>query len=201
MPDLSPQDQPLLGSDFERAFRYANRLHARQLRKGAGAPFIVHLMSVAALVLEDGGSETEAIAALLHDAVEDQGGAPTLRAIRRRFGPEVAAIVEGATESDLHPKPPWRERKEYYLAHLALASPSVLRVSLADKVHNARSTLAALDTLGSQAWGLYNAGPAQQAWWYESLARIFAARSSGPLAREFAKLSAEVIRQAQEAQP
>jgi (p)ppGpp synthase/HD superfamily hydrolase len=198
MPDLSPQDQPLLGRDFERAFHYANRLHARQLRKGAGTPFLVHLLSVAALVLEDGGSETEAIAALLHDAVEDQGGAPTLRAIRRRFGSEVAAIVEGCTETDISPKPPWQVRKDLYLAHLASASPSVLRVSLADKIHNARSTLSALDTLGPRAWELYNAGPAAQAWWYESLAQIFAARSSGYLAHEFARLAAEVIRQAQE---
>src|SRR6187455_439835 len=108
-----PADRPpLLGPRFEEALVYAARLHARQARKSTTIPYVSHLMSVSALVLEDGGDEDQAIAALLHDAVEDQGGAPILEEIRARFGNRVAAIVAGCTDTDVIPKPPWRERKE-----------------------------------------------------------------------------------------
>src|SRR5262249_26895149 len=119
---------------------YAHGLHRRQMRKGpAGIPYIAHLLSVSALVLEAGGSETQAIAALLHDGPEDRGGEKTLADINKRFGTEVAAIVNACSDTMEHPKPPWRERKERYIDHLADASEDALLVSLADKVHNARS--------------------------------------------------------------
>jgi (p)ppGpp synthase/HD superfamily hydrolase len=133
--------EPLLGQRFQAALVQAARLHQRQVRKQSGVPYVSHLLAVCALVLEDGGSEDEAIAALLHDAVEDQGGAQTLDHIRNLFGDEVAAIVDGCSDTDQDPKPPWRERKEAYLRHLAdpATSASVLRVATADKLHNARS--------------------------------------------------------------
>src|SRR6266704_3127289 len=107
-----------LTSRFEEAITFATQLHAKQLRKGTTIPYIAHLLAVAALVLENGGNEDEAIAALLHDAVEDQGGVPTLKVIREKYGDAVAAIVEGCTDADTYPKPPWRQRKERYCEHL-----------------------------------------------------------------------------------
>ncbi len=127
----------LLNERFDQALNYAIQLHADQLRKGSGVPYLAHLLSVTALVLEDGGSEDEAIAALLHDAVEDQGGLATLEEIRSKFGTHVADIVAGCTDSFEDPRPPWKQRKDRYLQHLAQATPEVRRVSLADKLHNA----------------------------------------------------------------
>jgi len=134
-------DTQILSSRFEEAFLLAHQLHARQKRKRSNTPYIAHLMSVAALVLEDGGSEDEAIAALLHDAVEDQGGVKTLKDIEKRYGKKVAYIVESCSDAYSFPKPPWRSRKEAYIAHVPKSSPEARRVSLADKVHNARSIL------------------------------------------------------------
>jgi (p)ppGpp synthase/HD superfamily hydrolase len=197
VPKSLPQDAPaLLGPTFERALVYAARLHRRQLRKGGPVPYEAHLLAVASLVLEDGGSQAEAIAALLHDAVEDQGGAPRAADIKRRFGSEVADIVAGCTETDETPKPPWRARKELYLAHLAEAPTPVLRVALADKVHNARCLVSDLDRYGSAAWQSFNAGPAEQIWWYQSLARLFASRHGGPQADELARLTARIAEHA-----
>jgi len=119
-----------LQSRFEEALLLAARLHARQKRKDKDLPYISHLLAVTALVFEDGGEEDEVIAALLHDAVEDQGGLRTLEEIRRRFGERVAAIVEGCSDAVIHPKPPWQERKQTYLEHLRTASAGVRRVSL-----------------------------------------------------------------------
>ncbi|HEV3138536.1 MAG TPA: HD domain-containing protein, partial [Pirellulales bacterium] len=130
-----------LTARFSEALAYAAELHGDQLRKGSGVPYFSHLLAVAAIALEHGASEDEAIAALLHDAVEDQGGAPVRDEIRRRFGRGVADIVDGCTDADTLPKPPWRERKEKYLAHLPTAGASVQLISAADKLHNARSLL------------------------------------------------------------
>src|SRR5262249_60692908 len=113
--------RPLLGKRFEEAMVMAHRLHARQLRKGTRIPYVSHLLAVASLTLENGGKEVEAIAALLHDAMEDQGGLPTLMKIRRKFGDSVAGIVEGCSDSEGDPKPPWRQRKVAYLEHLRTA--------------------------------------------------------------------------------
>ena len=177
-----------LGERFEEAVIWATRLHREQERKGAGVPYVSHLLSVCALVLEDGGDEDQAIAALLHDAVEDQGGLPTLEEIRRRFGPRVAMIVEGCTDAVSVPKPPWRARKERYLEHLASAPPEVLRVSTADKLHNARSILADYRLVGEDLWSRFTAGPDQILWYYRSLLAAFQQRGNSLLVQELARV-------------
>ena len=164
---------PKLSSRFEEALIFATRLHARQTRKRATTPYIAHLMSVTALVLESGGGEDEAIAALLHDAVEDQGGKKTLQEIQQRFGDEVAHIVESCTDAYLFPKPPWRRRKESYIAHLQEASPEARRVSLADKLHNARSILRDLRFDGEDTWEKFNGGKEGTLWYYRTLLDTF----------------------------
>jgi len=189
---------PLLSARFEDALVYAARLHARQARKGTSVPYVAHLLGVAALVLEDGGDEDEAIAALLHDAVEDQGGAPTLAAIRGRFGERVAAIVAGCTDSEDVPKPPWRERKERYLAELATASPAVRRVSVADKLHNARAILADYRQQGEALWARFSGGRAGVLWYYRALADLHRTRTGGPLAAELERVVAALERVAGE---
>jgi GTP pyrophosphokinase len=125
----------MLSKRFNEALTFAADLHATQTRKGSGVPYIAHLLGVASIALEYGAQEDEAIAALLHDAIEDQGGIATREEIRRRFGDTVTAIVEGCTDAHTTPKPPWRERKEAYIAHLHHASPAVILVSAADKLH------------------------------------------------------------------
>jgi (p)ppGpp synthase/HD superfamily hydrolase len=140
----------ILGRRFERALLFATRKHAGQTRKGTTVPYVAHLLSVAGLVLEAGGDEDLAIAALLHDVVEDCGGAPMLREIRRRFGQRVAHVVEGCTDSDLDPKPPWRQRKQDYLKHLRTADADVRLVSAADKLHNTRSVLTDYRQIGER---------------------------------------------------
>jgi len=188
-----------LSSRFESAFLLASRLHADQVRKGTTIPYISHLMAVAALVLEAGGDEDQAIAALLHDAVEDQGGKEVLEEIQDRFGPRVAAMVAALSDTDQTPKPPWRERKVAYLAHLQFASPEVLRISLADKLHNARTILSDLREQGNATWERFNGGRDGSLWYYRSLADIFLERCPSPMAyeldqvvTELEKISAEV---------
>ena len=146
------------GEKLQRALEYASRLHSDQYRKGTRVPYITPLLAVAAIVGENGGTENEVVAALLHDAPEDQGGLATLEDIRARFGDEVAEIVEGCTDTYDDPKPPWRERKEAYLAHLADASDSVRLVSAADKLHNARTVLSDYRVLGEDLWERFNGG-------------------------------------------
>lgn len=154
---------------FIDALAYATRLHAGQTRKGSETPYIAHLLAVTALVLEHGATENEAIAALLHDAVEDQGGRPTLEAIRARFGPEVAAIVAGCTDTDEIHKPSWRPRKERYIAHLRDAPYSVRLVSAADKLHNARSVLADYLELGEPLWSRFTGNREGTLWFYPAV--------------------------------
>lgn len=150
-------------------------------------------MAVAALVVEDGGDEDEAVAALLHDAVEDQGGAPTLALIRRRFGARVAAIVDACSDTDETPKPPWRQRKQAYLEHLRAPGPDgALRVSLADKLHNARAILADLRA-GHDVFARFNAPREDQAWYYDALATTFTERTPGPMAAELRRVVDEVF--------
>ena len=172
----------MLTDRFERAVLYAIDLHRSQVRKGASIPYVTHLFAVCSLVLEDAGSEDEAIAALLHDGPEDQGGVDVLDEIRSRFGADVAALVEGLSDAMPVPgeeKAPWRERKETYLRHLTEAPASVLRVSLADKLHNARSILLDFQADGEAAWSRFNAGREDQAWSYGELLAIFERRLPG----------------------
>jgi GTP pyrophosphokinase len=178
----------ILSSHFTEALVYATRLHAGQVRKGTQIPYVAHLLSVAALVLEAGGDEDEAIAALLHDAVEDQGGLETLTEIQRRFGDRVAVIVEGCSDAYTQPKPPWRKRKESYLAHLSDASPEVRRVSLADKLHNARSIHRDLQENGTGLFSKFNGGKSGTLWYYSRLVEIFEATESSPMTYEFAQV-------------
>jgi GTP pyrophosphokinase len=183
---------PVLTARFEQALVYASRLHATQLRKGSATPYVAHLLAVAALVLEHGADEDQTIAALLHDAVEDQGGQKTLAAIRRRFGPVVAGLVLACSDTDVTPKPPWRPRKEAYLEHLRTAPAAVRLISAADKVHNARSTVADLRAQGPRVWKRFHAGPDEQLWYYRSLVAIFRRRGPKRLAQELARVVAEM---------
>jgi len=169
---------PFLTSRFEDALVYAHQLHRAQTRKGNGngTPYISHLLSVTALTLENGADEDTAIAALLHDAIEDQGGEKTAREIETRFGKRVLTIVEGCTDTDQHPKPPWRERKEQYLAHLAHErDPAILLVSICDKLHNLRSTLGDLRTHGNSVWERFRGGQHGSLWYYRTLLETYQA--------------------------
>ena len=183
---------PMLSCRFEEALLYATRKHASQVRKGTPIPYIAHLMAVAAIVLEDGGDEDQAIAALLHDAVEDQGGKPTLDEIRTKFGERVAGIVEGCTDADTIPKPPWRNRKESYIRHLHSAPPEVLRVSLADKIHNVRAVLRDYRAVGENLWKRFQGGKEGTLWYYRALADTFGEIRRGSATEEFARTVAEL---------
>jgi (p)ppGpp synthase/HD superfamily hydrolase len=162
-----------LGSRFLLAFVFAAEKHAGQTRKASTIPYIAHLMGVASLVLEFGGDEDMAIAALLHDVVEDCGGAPMLKEVRRKFGARVARIVDGCTDSDIEPKPPWRERKESYIRHLKNADVDTRLVSAADKLNNVRSILADYREVGESVWERFNGGREGTLWYYRALLREF----------------------------
>jgi GTP pyrophosphokinase len=169
-----------LGERFEEALAWASALHRRQARKGPAVPYVAHLLAVCALVLEAGGDEDEAIAALLHDAVEDQGGAPRLDEILSRFGERVAEIVDGCTDAYESPKPAWRERKESFIRGLAEASDSVLLVVAADKLHNAQCTIEGLRVEGSCVWERFR-GKERAVWYYQQVTEALERRGIGGL--------------------
>jgi (p)ppGpp synthase/HD superfamily hydrolase len=184
-----------LTARFENALVFAAGLHRQQLRKGTQIPYVSHLLAVTAIALEHGANEDEAIAALLHDAVEDQGGRPTLDQIRRRFGDPVARIVEGCTDSDAtdpSQRIPWRERKERYVAHIAEASPSVLLVSTSDKLHNARSIFAEYRRNGENTWTKFKGGREGVLWYYRALVNAYRVRGTSPLLDELERTVAEL---------
>jgi (p)ppGpp synthase/HD superfamily hydrolase len=183
-----PSSGIVLGDRFERALQFAAATHRSQVRKGSGIPYVGHLLGVCSLVIEDGGDEDEAIAALLHDAVEDQGGRRMLDEIRRRFGHEVATIVAACSDTVESPKPPWRARKEAYLEHLEHQPEAVLRVSLADKLFNARAILRDYLAVGDQLWARFRAGREEQLWYYRGLADRFAALLPGRMAGELVEV-------------
>jgi (p)ppGpp synthase/HD superfamily hydrolase len=158
---------------FEEALVYTTRLHNTLFRKGTRIPYIAHLIAVTSLVIEWGGDEDMAIAALLHDAVEDQGGLKTLAEIRQRFGERVARIVEACSDSHETPKPPWRARKDAYLRRLQNEPKDAHIVSLADKLHNARSILFDLRHSGLAVLDRFNGGREGTLWYYRSLVEIF----------------------------
>ena len=173
---------------FQEAFILASMLHAQQKRKGTDIPYLSHLLGVTALVLEDGGDEDQAIAALLHDAVEDQGGLKTLEDIRQKFGHHVAEIADGCSDSYTQPKPPWKQRKAAYLARLRQASPDIVRVSLADKLHNARSIHSDLQRHGKSTWRRFNGGREGTLWYYRSLVEIYEECSASPNVAELRRV-------------
>lgn len=181
-----------LTDKFEEALVYATRLHANQTRKISGVPYIAHLLSVAALVLEAGGTEEEAIAALLHDSIEDQGGKATREGIHQCFGDTVVAIIDGCTEWDTLPKPPWQERKNRYLENLRHASTSVRRVSLADKLHNARSLLADWRQSGDNIWTHFKAGREGTLWFYQSLVQVYRQTGSDWMTEELERVVSQL---------
>ena len=186
----------MLSPRFGYALFYASQLHRDQLRKGTQIPYVSHLLAVTALVLEHGGTEDEAIAALLHDAVEDQGGSETREVIREQFGEDVAAIVDGCSDADTLPKPPWDERKKAYVAHVRIAPPSVRLVSAADKLHNARAILADYRQLGETLWDRFNGGRDGTLWYYRALADTFRSAESNALSEELDRTVAELERMA-----
>ena len=189
-----PPKRNELGKRSRRALVYATKIHAGQMRKGGDIPYVSHLLAVSALVIEDGGSEDGAIAALLHDTVEDQGGAPRLRKIRKRFGMRVARIVEGCSDTDVQPKPPWRDRKNDYIRHLKEAPPEVIRVSLADKLHNARSILGDYRLEGERPWSRFPSPDAGPLWYYRALATEFRLKTSSPMVDELEHVITELER-------
>ena len=175
-----------LGPRFLRAFQFATDKHAGQTRKASTIPYIAHLMGVASLVLEAGGDEDLAIAALLHDVVEDCGGAPMLNEVRRRFGKRVASAVEGCTDADRDPKPPWRKRKEGYIRRLRSADADARLVSAADKLNNLRSILTDYREIGQSVWARFQGGRDGTLWYYRALCDQFLRRKPNRLTREFA---------------
>ena len=185
------KQNPLLSPKFALALQFANEIHGTQQRKGLGAPYVSHLMAVSASVMEYGGNETEAIAALLHDAAEDCGGRPMLETVRVIFGDAVAEIVEACTDTMDEPKPTWRPRKEAYVAHLASASPSIKLVAGCDKLHNLQTTLRDLRT-GQPVdyWSRFTAGAESQAWYYGECGKALA---GSPVAADFDRAYAEFL--------
>ena len=195
-PDLTKLDHhpSFLGPRFEQALVYATQKHSGQTRKSTGVPYIAHLLSVAALVLEAGGDEDQTIAALLHDVVEDCGGAPVLADVRARFGDRVADIVDGCTDTDQFPKPPWRDRKDRYLRHLQHASEDVRLVSVADKLHNVRSILADYRLIGDAVWERFAGRREGTLWYYRALLDIFVQGPGNRLVEELQRTVLELER-------
>jgi (p)ppGpp synthase/HD superfamily hydrolase len=181
-----------LGPRFKRALFFATRKHASQTRKGGSVPYISHLLGVAGLVLEAGGDEDLAIAALLHDVAEDCGGIPMLNQVRRRFGKRVAHIVEGCSDVFTTPKPPWRERKEPYLKHLRTADADTRLVSAADKLHNARSVLADYREFGEQIWERFQGKREGTLWYYRALVDEFKRKKPNRIVNELERVVLEL---------
>lgn len=181
-----------LGKPFESALVYATRLHASQTRKGTDIPYVSHLLAVASLVLEAGGDEEQAIAALLHDGPEDQGGLETLTQIRELFGARVADIVAACSDTFEEEKPAWKQRKQAYLDHLLDADASTRLISCADKLHNARAILSDHRRVGDALWDRFNADRQDILWYYRSLSRIFNEHGPATLATQLERVVGEL---------
>jgi (p)ppGpp synthase/HD superfamily hydrolase len=181
-----------LSARFDRALQLAHDLHRHQPRKTPDVPYIAHLLAVTAIVLENGGDEDTGIAALLHDAVEDQGGLPTLERIRREFGEKVARVVYECTDADGEPKPPWRFRKEQYLQALPHKSKEALLVSFGDKIHNCRSIVRDLRRDGEPVWNRFKGRRDGTLWYYRELLEKFPGEPYPSLYDEFAAIVREL---------
>lgn len=179
---------PRLGARFDEAFRFAAEKHATQTRKRTAVPYISHLMSVAALVLEAGGDEDQAIAALLHDVVEDCGGEPVLEEVRHRFGDRVANTVHGCTDAHTTPKPPWKQRKLDYLEVLRRAGDDVRLVSAADKLHNVRTILADYRIEGDSVWDRFSGRRDGTLWYYRAVLDVLRAGRPNRLVAELQRV-------------
>jgi (p)ppGpp synthase/HD superfamily hydrolase len=181
-----------LSRQFEKALTYATRIHGGHLRKKTKIPYVAHILGVAAIAMEYGADETEAIAALLHDAVEDCGGAKRLRDIEQKFGKDVARIVEGCTDTDQTPKPPWFERKKAYVAHVRHAPISTKLVSASDKLHNVRAILMDYRKEGERLWSRFNRGKQGALWYYRALVGAFNGKRIQPLVQELDRTLTEL---------
>jgi len=189
-------DSPRLTARFTEALSYAADLHNTQVRKGGDIPYIGHLLSVAALVIEAGGTETQVIAALLHDAAEDQGGADTLAEIESRFGKDVARIVDECSDTLEEPKPDWRTRKESYIEHLTGVSNETILVSLADKLDNARAILRDLRNEGPSLWERFTQkDPSDHLWYYKALVKKYESTSDNWMVDELKRTIALIERE------
>ena len=173
-----------LGPRFLRAFLFAAEKHRGQTRKASTIPYIAHLMGVASLVLEAGGDEDLAIAALLHDVVEDCGGERMLKEVQRRFGKRVAEIVDGCTDAYVIPKPAWQERKENYIRRLKTESTDTRLVSAADKLNNVRSILSDYRAIGESVWSRFNGGRDGTLWYYRTLRDEFLRQEPNRITRD-----------------
>jgi GTP pyrophosphokinase len=182
----------MLSARFEQALAYAAELHRYQTRKGSGIPYVSHLLAVTSLAIEFGATEDEAIAALLHDAIEDQGGDHARQQIISRFGPNVAEIVDGCTDADTVPKPAWRDRKLKYIEHLKDAPHSVWLVAGCDKLHNARSIVRDYKKIGEALWSRFSGGRDGTLWYYRSV--LEAMRRPHPLIDELEAVVVEMER-------
>ena len=181
-----------LSPQFEKALIYATRIHGGKLRKKTRIPYIAHILGVAAIAMEYGANETEAIAALLHDAVEDCGGAKRLRDIELKFGKDVARIVEGCTDTHQTPKPPWLERKKTYVEHVRHASMPIKLVSASDKLHNVRAILMDYRKEGERLWSRFNGGKQGALWYYRALVNAFSGKRMQPLLQELDRTVTEL---------
>jgi len=184
----------MLTTRFKEALVYAFNLHKDQTRKFLPVPYFAHLMGVASIVLEAGGDEDTAIAALLHDAVEDHGGIPTLDEIRRGFGDRVADIVDQCTDAYINPKPPWHDRKEQYLIKLHLATPEARLVSIADKLYNVRAINDALRKYGEVVWSQFNGRKQGTLWYYRALLEEFRMLSPDLIYEDYVRAVGELER-------
>jgi len=187
-------DNPILTDRFDDALAYASRIHRRQLRKAAGMLYVSYLLGVCSIALENGADEDQAIAALLHDAVEDQGGLERLEDIRARYGDRVAEIVRNNSDSETEVKPPWRERKFAYLESLSGKPVASLEVSIADKTHNASAIVNDLRNLGDVVWDRFTAKREGSLSYYRALADRFAVLVPGPASNRFSLLVEEMER-------
>ena len=185
---------PRLGPRLQRAFRYAAEKHEGQTRKQTAVPYLSHLMAVASLVLEAGGDEDMAVAALLHDVVEDCGGMPRLREVRKQFGPRVASIVEGCTDSFGEPKREWAERKKDYLREVKHADADTRLVSASDKLHNVRTILSDYRQHGEAIWARFSGKKEGTLWYYRALSDEYQRRNRNRITRELALVVAELER-------
>ena len=189
----------VLSQRFDEALQFAASIHRQQMRKGTAVPYITHLMAVSAIVGEGGGDEELMIAGLLHDSIEDQGISKD--EIARRFGKRVADIVEACSDSNTIPKPPWKQRKERYIARLQEASPDVRLISVADKLHNARSILTDLKVLGSDVWGRFNASREEILWYYHLVLSALQEGWTHPLVHELEQVVNQIERLSESARP
>ena len=165
--------KPRLTARFDEALRFASEVHRLQHRKGGEVPYIAHLLAVTALVIENDGDEDTAIAALLHDTVEDQGGLPMLARVNASFGSRVASIVMEVSDNEGDPKPPWRARKEQFIESIPRLSPEARLIALADKIHNVHSTIEAYRRVGEGVWSRFHGRREGSLWYYREVLKAF----------------------------